>query len=485
MFKCQRKSLKINKQIISLDALRHNEFIKKVRLKIYIKKYILLILKFDGAMKIHIDIDCFFVSALRIVDPSLEGLAVAVGGKSDAKIFLKNDKNQGINLQNSGSFVPTFFKKYEIKDKLNSQTRKGSLGHNDIDAFRDENGKIRGMLTTSSYEARAYGIKTTMTIREALGLCPKLIIKVPNMSLYQKLSHELHEFLQIRIPLVEQASIDEFYGDLDGWIEDEDIPEFIDNLKQEIMQELKLPVSIGACKTRYIAKLATTSAKPFGCRTVYKKDFDKFISNIPVGEFAGIGSSMKAKLKSVQIHTLGQLIARKGTLESWGPYAKELYKRVSGQSDAPIKTKSVRKSIGIFRTFDPLYDRDELKRRVHVLARHLNYAILKIGVIPTTYHLSVAYEMNQKSHKNITFCERFTEKKFDSLCLSLFSEADVHRRLRVIRLGINCSSFTKNSKRELSLIGFNDEKKMVKLTKHSQSVREKYGIDALKWGSEL
>lgn len=423
-------------------------------------------------MKIHIDIDCFFVSAARTVDPALENKPVAIGGRSDTKIFNKEAKNQTVNLENTGSFVPTFYKAYEAKD-------------DNIDAFKDEDGRIRGILTTSSYEARAYGVKTAMSIKEALGLCPELIIKAPNMSLYQKLSHELHHFLQTKIPLVEQASIDEFYADVTSWIDDEDVPSFIENLREEIKRELKLPVSIGSAKTRYIAKLATSYAKPFGCKTIYPQMEDKFVDPIKVEHFAGIGKSMKAKLKSVQIHTLGDLKKRRGTLESWGPYAKELYARVSGISDAPIETKHTRKSIGISRTFDPLFDRGELKRRVHILARHLSFAILKLKVIPTVFHLSIAYEMNQKSHKNISLCEVFTEKKFDSLCLQLFNEADNQKRLSVIRISINCSSFTRDSKKELSLIGFNEEQKMKRLTESSQLLREKYGIDTLKWGSEM
>ena len=423
-------------------------------------------------MKIHIDIDCFFVSAARIIDSSLEHKAVAIGGRSDTKIFNKEAKNQTVNLENSGSFVPTFYKAYEDKD-------------DDLDAFKDESGKVRGILTTSSYEARAFGVKTAMNISEALSLCPQLIIKAPNMSLYQKLSHALHQFLQLKIPLIEQASIDEFYGDLSGWVEDEDVPQFIDNLRHEIKRELKLPVSIGAAHTRYIAKMATSAAKPFGCKTIYPYEFDKFINPIHVEKFAGIGKSMKERLRAAQIHTLGELRKRRGTVESWGPYAQELYKRVNGTSDAPIVTSSQRKSIGISRTFDPLHDRTELKRRVHVLARHLSFAILKLEVIPTVFHLSIAYEMNQKSHKNISLAEIFTEKKFDSLCISLFHEADIHKRLHVIRLSINCSSFTRDSKKELSLIGFCDEQKMKKLTDSTQSLREKYGIDAIKWASEM
>jgi DNA polymerase-4 len=260
-------------------------------------------------MKIHIDIDCFFVSAARIKEPSLEGKPVAIGGRSDTKIFNKDAKKQTVNFENSGSFVPTFYKAYEEKD-------------DDIASFTDEDGRVRGILTTSSYEARSYGIKTAMSIREALTLCPHLIIKAPNKSLYQKLSHELHDFLQTKIPLVEQASIDEFYGDLGGWIEDGDVERFIHELREEIKKSINLPVSIGAAPTRYIAKLATSHAKPFGCRVVYAHELDSFIENIPVGEFAGIGKSMKAKLKSAQIHTLGEIKRRRGTLESWGPYAK-------------------------------------------------------------------------------------------------------------------------------------------------------------------
>lgn len=423
-------------------------------------------------MKIHIDIDCFFVSAARIADTSLEHKPVAIGGRSDTNIFGRSAKEQAVNFTNSGSFVPTFYKVYETRD-------------DDLENFKDDDGCIRGILTTSSYEARAYGVKTAMSIREALQLCPNLIIKSPNMSLYQDLSHQLHEFLAKKIPLIEQASIDEFYGDLYGWIDDEDVPHFIDNLRHEIKKELKLPVSIGAAVTRYIAKLATSYAKPFGCKVITPYNFDTFVNPIKVENFAGIGKSMRNKLHAVQIKTLGELRQRRGTLESWGPYAKELYKRVNGESDAPIKTSHTRKSIGISRTFDPIFSRQELQRRVHILARHLSFAINKLKVIPTVFHLSIAYEMKQKSHANISLAELFTEKKFDNLCIELFLQADSYKRLHVIRLSIHCSSFTKHSKKELSLISFAQDQKMYALTHSTQQIRQKYGIDLIKFASEL
>jgi DNA polymerase-4 len=93
--------------------------------------------------------------------------------------------------------------------------------------------------------------------------------------------------------------------------------------------------------------------------------------------------------------------------------------------------------------------------------------------------------MNQKSHKNISLAEIFTEKKFDTLCIQLFQEADTQKRLKVIRLSINCSSFTRDSRKELSLIGFQEESKMKQLTQTTQQIREKYGMDMLKFASEM
>ena len=421
-------------------------------------------------MKIHIDLDCFFVSAQRTLDSSLLHKPVAVGGRSDTHIFSKTSQNQEINLTNSGSFVSTFYKKYDKKD-------------DDLQNFIDPNGKIRGILTTASYEARKYGIKTAMSISEALQLCPHLIIKAPNMSLYQELSHKLHLFLQERIPLVEQASIDEFYGDVTGWIEDDDVPEFIDSLRHEIQKTLNLPVSIGAAHSRYIAKLATGEAKPFGCKTIFSWEFDDFINPLHVSKFSGIGKSMMAKLQDAQISTLGEFRKRRGTIESWGAYAKELYKRVNAEVDTPIDLKSVRKSIGISRTFDPVHERAEVRRRVIILSRHLLFAIQKLQVIPTTFSLTIRYEYNQKSHISITKRKEFSEKEFKDFCLALFHQADNQKRLHVSYLGINSSEFTHICRRELSLLEIDDSGK--ELTKQAQKVREKYGLNALKWGSEI
>ena len=424
-------------------------------------------------MKIHIDLDCFFVSAERTRDPSLRNRPVGIGGRGDRQIFSRESGRQTVNLDNSGSFVGTFFQAYEPPL------------HSDMEKFTDPDGRIRGILTTASYEARKYGINTGTTIREALQKCPHLIVKAPDMKLYQRLSRELHAFLQQRIPVIEQASIDEFYGDLDGWVADAEVPWFIDMLRHEIRRTLDLPVSIGAAPSKYIAKLATEFAKPFGCRTVTPEEFAAFIDPIPVGKFPGIGRSMQRKLAAYRIDTLGELLRARGLVESWGPYAKELYRRVSGSDRTEVLPDHVRKSIGISRTFDPLRDRGEMRRRVIILARHLAYAVMRIGVLPTTFHVGIRYQLHQSSHANITENRLFSEKWFKDLVLSLFYRADTHKEQAIVRLSIHCSHFTHISRRELSLLHFEEDRVQHRLSEQTQAVREKYGLDMLKWGSEM
>lgn len=421
-------------------------------------------------MKIHIDLDCFFVSAERTLDPSLLGKAVAIGGRGDPYIFSKNRSNQELLLENGGAFVGSFFHRYQ---------------GDDLAQFIDSDGRVRGILTTASYEARAYGIKTGMSIREALSLCPALIIKGPNMGLYHRLSRALKLFLQERIPLIEQASIDEFYGDLTGWVEDDEIPEFIDSLRHAIKRHLNLPVSIGAAHSKTIAKLATDTAKPFGCRTLLSHEVYPFIRDIAVAKFPGIGRNMARRCAEYHLNTLGDLLRAKSLVCSWGPYAAALYETIIGRNLGELVLNAPRKSIGISRTFDPITDRSEIRRRIAILARHLAYAIHRLEVYPTTYTLSIYYLHHPRSHHSITESRLFNEQRFRHLCLELFASADTHHNGQINHLGLSASSFSTHTRRTFSLLDYESDRTHHAFDTATRKIRDKYGLDSLRWGNEL
>jgi DNA polymerase-4 len=421
-------------------------------------------------MFLHLDLDCFFVSAHRTLDDSLLHIPVAVGGRSNLNIFSSKKEVRKIS-SNSGAFVSTIL------------TNEGMKSFKDY--FVDENGKIRGIVTTSSYEARAYGVKTAMSVNEALKLCPHLKMLAPNYPLYHDLSNKLKELLIKEIPLVEQFSIDEFFGDVTGYIDEDEIVEFAYKLKRKIQKELNLPVSIGIANTKYLSKLITEYAKPDGVKYVSRDHIANFIKNIPIEEFPGIGKGFQSKLKGYGIRTLGDVKNNQKLFYSWKKPGIDLYNRICGIRDNKLTTFREKKSIGIGRTFDVLYNREELRRRVIILSRYLCFLVKKANVNPLSYHIKIKYESRIKSKNYINVNTIFNELDFKKHMAKLFEENDNHPSHGVVQLMISVTNFAKINEYTYNLFEYEDNLKKRELTNQLQKVRAKYGVDVIKSLSEI
>ncbi|NPA29546.1 MAG: DNA polymerase IV [Epsilonproteobacteria bacterium] len=423
-------------------------------------------------MKIHLDLDCFFVSCERLLYPDLRNRPVAVGGRGDPFIFDTGTRAVQTTANNEGAFVPSVF--------YNAKT--------DFSAYFVEQGRIRGIVMTSSYEARAYGVKTGMSVREALGLCPRLIVRAPNHLFYHERSHALKEWLQTRIPVLEQYSIDEFFGDLSGWVADKDVPRFCQTLKQEIEKELGLPVSIGSAPSKWIAKLATSAAKPGrgeGVKVLFRHEVDNFVNPLPIEAFPGIGRGFSRRLKAYKIETLGELKQARHLLYRWKKPGIQLYHRVNGDDNEPVIPKRDRRSIGISRTVDPLYDRAQIRRRLTVLCRHLAHLVQNLGVTPQTLYLGIKYQFGQKRARHVTEPFLFSEKALRQRVLALFEKLDIYKNLAVIRLGISCGHFAKRPAVPADLFAYEEEKKAQKLWRQMALLQKKYGIDTIRTAAEF
>ena len=333
-------------------------------------------------MIIHLDIDSFFVSAHRILDKRLLNKAVAVGGRSNLSIFDQKKKISNQISSNNGAFVSSILSKNELSSS---------------EYFKDKDGRVRGIITTASYEARRYGIKTAMSVREALDLCPHLIMIPPDYTLYHELSEKLNKYLYTKTPYVEQFSIDEFFIDLTGWIEDKDMIAFANELKNEVKEKFALPISIGIANTKWIAKLATTDSKPDGIKEIKKDEVYNYIKDKPISSFPGIGKGYEKRLLVHGIRRLGQIRDKKELLYSWKKPGIQLYNRVLGIDNEKIVKRAGKKSIGIGRTFDPIQDRDEIKRRILILCRYISFLVYKQNVTPQTFFLKIRYEYRIKS----------------------------------------------------------------------------------------
>lgn len=421
-------------------------------------------------MFIHIDIDCFFVSAHRTLDDSLFHIPVAVGGRSNLNIFSSKKEVRQIST-NSGAFVSTIL------------TNEGQKTFKEY--FVDENGKIRGIITTASYEARAFGVKTAMSVNEALSLCPHLKMLPPNYPLYHDLSSKLKELLVNDIPMVEQFSIDEFFGDVTGYIGENEIVEFAYNLKKKIYKELKLPVSIGVANTKYLSKLITEYAKPDGVKYVSADNIENFIKDIPIKEFPGIGKGFQERLKGYGIRTLGDIKKNQKLFYSWKKPGIDLYNRVCGIRDNKLTIEREKKSIGIGRTFDAIFDRNELKRRVMILCRYLCFLVKKENVNPLTYAIKIRYEYRIKSKDYINVNRIFNEMDFKNEMVKLFEKTDNHKTHGVIQLNITVLNFAKINEYTYNLFEYENDVKKRALTNQMQKLRVKYGVDIVKSGFEI
>ena len=421
-------------------------------------------------MFVHIDIDCFFVSAHRTLDDSLFHIPVAVGGRSNLNIFSSKKEVRQIST-NSGAFVSTIL------------TNEGQKTFKEY--FVDENGKIRGIITTASYEARAFGVKTAMSVNEALSLCPHLKMLPPNYPLYHDLSSKLKELLVNDIPMVEQFSIDEFFGDVTGYIGENEIVEFAYNLKKKIYKELKLPVSIGVANTKYLSKLITEYAKPDGIKYVSADNIGNFIKDIPIKEFPGIGKGFQERLKGYGIRTLGDIKKNQKLFYFWKKPGIDLYNRVCGIRDNKLTIEREKKSIGIGRTFDAIFDRNELKRRVMILCRYLCFLVKKENVNPLTYAIKIRYEYKIKSKDYINVNRIFNEIDFKNEMVKLFEKTDNHKTHGVIQLNITVLNFAKINEYTYNLFEYENDVKKRALTNQMQKLRVKYGVDIVKSGFEI
>ena len=420
-------------------------------------------------MIIHLDIDCFFVSAHRIFDKSLLNRAVAVGGRSNLSIFDKGNTKREIST-NSGAFVSSIL----TKNSLNSD-----------EYYKDEKGRIRGIITTSSYEARACGVRTAMSVNEALSLCPHLKMIAPDYSLYHDLSKKLESYLYTKTPYVEQFSIDEFFIDVRGWVDEKDILLFSQNLKDEIWEKFRLPISIGISNTKYISKLATNEAKPNRIKMIKQEELYEYIKDKPISFFPGIGKAYERKLLANGIRKLGQIFDKKELFYSWKKPGIQLYNRVCGVDKEKVIAKTNSKSIGLGRSFDPIFCRVEIKRRVAILSRYISFLVNKQNITPQTFYLKIKYEYGAKSKEYINTNRLFNEIFFKESMQGLFEKIDNHKNRNIIQLNIIVSNFIENRQHSYNLFNYEEDKRNLELTKKLNKLRDKYGVDIIKNANEL
>ncbi|MDP2303007.1 MAG: DNA polymerase IV [Ignavibacteria bacterium] len=370
----------------------------------------------------HLDLDTFFVSVERILNPSLNGKAVIVGA----------------------------------------------------------NPQGRGVVAACSYEARKFGLHSAMPIRQAFQLCPNGIYLRGHFEEYERYSKEVKNLLKKYSPEVEQASIDEFYLDFTGckrmYGDFQSLGKFLQN---QILTQLFLPSSIGIATNKSIAKIASDYNKPFGITFVSEGEEKKFLESLPVEKMPGIGKVMKAELNSKGIITLGDLAALPIDFISilYGKVGIDLWNRANGSGSEYLSLSHKQKNISKEKTFhEDVIDTTIIKKMLFDLTSKVCQSLRDEGLHTATISIKLRYTDFITTTRAKTIKPTDDDRIIYQTASELFHKSFT-RRVAVRLIGIHVSKFVNASQQEFLFHTLESKRKQ--MLEAVNIIRSKYGYNSI------
>lgn len=213
----------------------------------------------------------------------------------------------------------------------------------------------RSVLSTASYEARKFGVRSAMPSSQAVRLCPQLILVPPHFDLYKKESRKVREILERFTNKIEPLSLDEAYLDVTDCTQFGGSATLIaQEIRRLIFTELRLTASAGVAPNKFLAKIASDWKKPNGQFVVRPQDVELFVKDLPVEKIFGVGKVTAQKMHDLGLYTCGDIQKRTMLeLQTWfGSRAQELYDFSRGEDHREVITEWERKSLTVEETFN-------------------------------------------------------------------------------------------------------------------------------------
>jgi DNA polymerase-4 len=285
----------------------------------------------------HIDLNAFFANAEILLDPSLKGKPIAVAGA----------------------------------------TR-------------------RSVISTASYEARAYGVHSAMPISEAQKLCRDLILVPGHYAYYEELSQQFRSIIRQYTSQIEIASIDECYADVTDTIQHYTRPlDLAWEMQKKILTETGLPCSIGVAPNMFLAKMASDMKKPLGITVLRIRDVEEKMWPLPIGDMRGIGTKTIPFMEEINIKTIGDLANYQNINELkniFGKNTDEIIAKAHGHDDRVIEMEGKSKSMGISETMlEDVTDYEELRGMLRNLSRRLSQRLKEERKLGSRITLRICY----------------------------------------------------------------------------------------------
>ena len=364
---------------------------------------------------VHMDLDSFFVSVERLKDSRLLGKPVIVGGSSD-----------------------------------------------------------RGVVAACRYETRVFGVRSAMPMRMALKLCPNAIVMRGDFESYSQYSDSVTSLIMDRAPLVEKASIDEFYLDMTGMERFFGSYQFATDLRQRIQKQIGLEISFGLSVNKTVSKVATNYIKPSGQFQVMAGEEKAFLAPMSVGKIPMIGAVTAQSLRNMgitQVGALSQMPLR--ILErTFGKMGKMLWERSNGIDLRPVVPYSEQKSVSKEITFEQdTTDVQLLRRILGSLTEQLAYDLRGLGSCTSCVTVKLRYSNFDTHTRQITIPATATDHRLIPFVHELFEKL-YDRRLLIRLIGVRFSKLL-HGQEQLDL--FDSGARLSPLYAAMDSLKNRYG----------
>ncbi|MEO6540780.1 MAG: DNA polymerase IV [Ferruginibacter sp.] len=339
-------------------------------------------------------------------------------------------------------------------------------------------GRERGVVTSASYEARAFGVRSGMPSRKALQLCPQAIVLGGSRGEYSRYSRWVTEIIAAKAPLFEKASVDEFYIDLTGMQKFFDPLQWTVDLRKQIIDETKLPISFGIACNKMMAKIATDEAKPNGYLQVPFGKEKEFLAPMPVSKIPGVGEHTYEVLKAMGIKTIKDISEKtpEELEERLGKWGIDLWFKSQGIHHGEVSSYHEAKSISSEHTFDEnKLDVDYLKSELVRLTEKIAYELRQDGKVAGCVAVKIRYHDFETTSRQTTVPYTCADDEFIPVVKELFDK--LYRRGEPVRLlGVRLSELT-NDAIQTNL--FDDVERKTDLYKAIDDVKERFGKDSL------
>lgn len=366
------------------------------------------------------DLDTFFVSVERLINSSLNGKPVIIGGLSD-----------------------------------------------------------RGVVASCSYEARRYGVHSAMPMKIARMLCSSAVIIRGDMELYSRYSHMVTDIIAEQAPLYEKASVDEHYLDITGMDCFFGSLKWSGELRQKIVKETGLPLSLGLSVNKTVSKIAAGEAKPNGEKNVPGSIVKPFLSPLPISKIPMIGQKTFHLLRSMGVVTIGTLsmIPPEMMEKVLGKNGIMIWQKANGVDHNPVKSYSEKKSISTEHTFDKdTIDITTLKELLTGMVEKIAFELRQKQRLTSCVTVKIRYS-NFDTH---TLQKRIPYTSFDHQLIPAAKELfdRLYKRRMLIRLiGVRFSQLVQGTQ-QLNM--FEDTPEMVSLYQTMDRLRNRYGKTAIR-----